>query len=175
MKKIIFLEGLPNVGKTTIINHIRKLSLPNIYVVDEIINKDISQNRTNFYLLNDELKINKYNSGTIIVDRGIISTISYEQTKKIINTNYNDEKTIKWFNSVKAFYNDNNVKVIYLKRLKENYVLPYDDVTDPYGSTNNQKLLEAISLYNLKKYVKNYEIKEYEFSKLEEVVYEIIN
>lgn len=39
MKNIIFLEGLPGVGKTTIVNAIKKLNTKNVYVVDEVINE----------------------------------------------------------------------------------------------------------------------------------------
>ena len=45
MKKIIFLEGLPGIGKTTLINEIRNLNIPNVYVVDEIINENLCKNR----------------------------------------------------------------------------------------------------------------------------------
>ena len=41
MKKIIFIEGLPTVGKTYLINEIKKRNLQNIYVVDELINQNI--------------------------------------------------------------------------------------------------------------------------------------
>ena len=41
MKKIIFIEGLPTVGKTYLVNEIRKRNLQNVYVVDELINPDI--------------------------------------------------------------------------------------------------------------------------------------
>ena len=35
--KIVILEGLPMVGKTTIINYIKSLSLKNVQVVNELI------------------------------------------------------------------------------------------------------------------------------------------
>ena len=38
MRKIIFIEGLPNVGKTYLINKIRNLNMKNVFIVDEIIN-----------------------------------------------------------------------------------------------------------------------------------------
>ena len=34
MKKIIFIEGLPNVGKTYLVNEIKKKNLQNVHVVD---------------------------------------------------------------------------------------------------------------------------------------------
>ena len=173
MKKIIFLEGLPGVGKTTIINNIRKIE--NVNVVDEVINSQNEDNRTNYYLKNDELKFNLYADGLIVFDRGFLSTISYEQTKKIINNDYDESIALKWFENYKSIYKENNVIVIYLKRSNDNYYLPYKDDKDPYGSIENQKLLETISLYNLKKYAKKYKVLEYSFDKMEEVINEIIS
>ena len=42
MKKIIFIEGLPGVGKTYLVNKIKAMNLDNVYVVDELINPDIN-------------------------------------------------------------------------------------------------------------------------------------
>jgi len=173
MKKIIFLEGLPGVGKTTIINTLKKIS--DINVVDEVINLEKENNRTKYYLKNDELKINAYKQGLIVIDRGFLSTLSYEQSKKIINVDYDDSTTLKWFEKYKYIYNKNNVYVIYLKRPNENYYLPYEDETDPYGSIENQRLLESVTIYNLKKYSKNKIIIEYNFDKMQEVINEIIS
>ena len=88
MKKIIFLEGLPGVGKTTLLNKIKNKNLDNVYFVDEIINPKIIKKgilTEEEFILNEEQKLNLYNDGTIIIDRGPISSISYRQTKKIIN------------------------------------------------------------------------------------------
>ena len=41
MKKICFIEGLPGVGKTYLINKIRDMKIQNTNVVDELINPDI--------------------------------------------------------------------------------------------------------------------------------------
>ena len=41
MKKIIFIEGLPTVGKTYLVNEIKKRNLQNVHVVDELINQNI--------------------------------------------------------------------------------------------------------------------------------------
>ena len=173
MKKILFLEGLPGVGKTTLINNLRKLKEVN--VVDEVINQNNEDNRTNYYLKNDELKLNLYNKGLIVIDRGFISTLSYEQSKSIINDNYDDTTTLKWFKKFKDIYNKENVYVLYLKRENEDYYLPYKDNKDPYGSVDNQKLLEEITLFNIKKYTKNNKIINYNFDKMTEVINEIIS
>ena len=173
MKKILFLEGLPGVGKTTLINNLRKLKEVN--VVDEVINQNNKDNRTNYYLKNDELKLNLYNKGLIVIDRGFISTLSYEQSKSIINDNYDDTTTLKWFKKFKDIYNKENVYVLYLKRENEDYYLPYKDNKDPYGSVDNQKLLEEITLFNIKKYTKNNKIINYNFDKMTEVINEIIS
>ena len=173
MKKIIFIEGLPGVGKTTIINNLRNMS--NVNVVDEVINSENDDNRTKYYLKNDDLKINLYKEGLIVIDRGFLSTLSYEQSKKIINDDYDDSIALKWFNKYKNLYNKKNVFVIYLKREIDNYYLPYEDEKDPYGSIENQKLLESISIYNLKKYSRNKKIISYSFDKMMEVIHEIIS
>ena len=58
MKKIVFIEGLPGVGKTYLVNEIRKLCLKDVYVVDEIINQDIENpfiDSEDKFLLNDEM------------------------------------------------------------------------------------------------------------------------
>ena len=41
MKKIIFLEGLPTVGKTYLINEIKKRNYKNVFTVEELINPEI--------------------------------------------------------------------------------------------------------------------------------------
>lgn len=173
MKKIIFIEGLPGVGKTTIVNNLRNIS--NVNVVDEVINKDEEDNRTKYYLKNDELKIDLYKEGLIVIDRGFLSTLSYEQSKRIINDDYDDSIALKWFEKYKDIYNKENVSVIYLKRPNENYWLPYEDKKDPYGSIENQKLLEEVTMYNLKKYSKNQKVISYSFDKMSEVINEIIS
>ena len=80
MKKIIFIEGLPGVGKTYLVNKIKAMNLDNVYVVDELINPDIDNPFTDeeeIFLKNDEMKVYKHDKGTIIIDRGPISTLVY--------------------------------------------------------------------------------------------------
>lgn len=173
MKKIIFLEGLPGVGKTTIINYLKDNY--KIKTVDEIINDNSYDNRTKYFLENDEMKFRLYDNDLIVIDRGFLSTISYEQTKSIIDSNYNCNEAVKWFEKYKKIYNDTNILVLYLKRIKEDYYLPYKDELDPYGSINNQKLLESITLFNLKKFSSNYKIISYSYENMMEVINEIIN
>lgn len=173
MKRIVFLEGLPGVGKTTVINRIDELKLPNVYIIDEIVNRNISKDQIDF-ILNDELKISKYNEGLIIIDRGLISTLSYNQTRKIIDSSFDSNLVIKWFEKVKDVYNE-NTKTIYLTNNQTNYYLPYKNDLDPYGSSENQKLLESITMFNCQKYAKNLTIKEYYKDNLEEIINEIIN
>lgn len=173
MEKIIFLEGLPGVGKTTLINNLREIE--NVNVVDEVINSNKVNNRTKYYLKNDELKINKYKQGLIVIDRGLLSTLSYEQTKKIINDDYDNTIALKWFKKHEDFYKQDNVLVIYLKRKEDKYFLRYEDESDPYGTIENQKLLESVTMFNLKKYAKNKKIIEYSFDRMAEVINEIIS
>ena len=173
MKKIIFLAGLPGVGKTTIINYLKDKF--KVKIVNEIINDNLNDNRTKYFLENDEMKYRLYDNGLIVIDRGFLSTISYEQTKSIIDLNYDCYEAVRWFKKHKKTYSDSNVLVLYLKRVSENYYLPYKDELDPYGSINNQKLLESITLFNLKKYSSNYKIIDYSYENMMEIINEIIS
>lgn len=176
MKKIIFLEGLPGIGKTTLINEIRKKKLPNVYVVDEIINENILNNiRVNEqeFLLNDYMKVNKYNDGIIVIDRGPISTLSYSETKKIMDTNFNLDNAINNFKKYINIYRDS--KIVYLTNKGNSYSITVPNTNSPYGTIENQKLLEEISIYNSKKYCENTIVLEYFKKDMEEIINEIIN
>ena len=184
MKKIIFLEGLPGVGKTTIANNIKQLVNVNIHVVDEIIKKNIintiSDEETD-YMKNDEMKIKTEFDGIIVIDRGPISTLSYNQARSIINSKFDAQPVIKWFNKIKKIYNQKDVSILYLTtnkksyKLSKSYNLSYDNNLDPFGSYDNQDLVEAISIFNCKKYCKNTIIKEYHKENMEDIINEIIN
>jgi len=177
MKKIVFLEGLPGVGKTTIANSIKKLNLDNVYVVDEIIKEDIINRVSDFesdYMENDEMKLNKYNEGLIVIDRGPISTLAYNQTKKIIDNNFDSQPVLDWFESVKDVYSE-EIKILFLTNKGTEYKITSDSNMDPYGSVENQKLLEAVSLFNCKKYSDNVIVREYHKLDMEDVINEIIN
>jgi len=172
---IIFLEGLPGIGKTTLINKIRDLNLKNIYVVDEILenSKDYSQS---FFMKNDIKKITKYKEGIIIIDRGPISTLSYNECLDVIAQNKDINSVVKWFNNnFKKIYRQSNIKTIYLKKHKHEYLLRYVNEQDPYGSIKNQKILEEITLKNIKKYCANYKIFYIDNYSIEDVINEIIN
>lgn len=176
MRKFIFLEGLPGVGKTTLINKIRELNIPNVYVVDEIINENILNNTSineQEFLLNDNLKINKYNEGIIIVDRGPISTLSYSEVKKIIDTSFNLNNAISEFKKYIDIYKES--KIVYLTNNGTSYLVTVSDTNSPYGSIENQKLLESVSIYNSKKYCENTIVLEYFKKDMESVINEIIN
>lgn len=173
MKRIVFIEGLPGVGKTTLVTKLKNYDF--VKVVDEVINPDSIIDRTKYYLKNDEMKLNMYDDGLIVIDRGLLSTISYEQAKHIINKNYNNDIAIEWFDKNKNIYQDEDISVIYLKRTDDNYYLPYSDQNDPFGSVDNQKLLESITLYNLKKYSSNYKIVDYKQEQMEAIIDEIIS
>ena len=72
-------------------------------------------------------------------------------------------------------YKDYKVKVIYLTTNNKNFIIPFYNEKDPCGSIENQKLLEAISIYNCEKFVCNFSFKEYHKNNMEEIIYEIIN
>lgn len=177
MKKIIFVEGLPNVGKTYLINKIKEKNLKNISIVDEIINSDIKNPFTDNeekFLKNDELKVNKYNSGIVIIDRGPISTLVYNQVNHIINNKYDANFVEKWFEQFIKLYDSDNTYNYYLYN-PTIYEPSINDKSNPFGSEDNLKLTHILTVYNLKKYAKNFKIITYTKSNIEEIIDEIIN
>lgn len=177
VKKIIFLEGLPGVGKTTIINCIQSKKMDNIRTVDEIVDYNIFENLNSSdqknYIKNDDIKINKYNEGLIIIDRGPISTLVYNMARSELDLTFSSKEVEEWFENVKKIYDD-STEVIYLKN-SDSYYTPYENVLDPYGSVENQKRLQEITLDVIKKYAKNYKIIEYKKENIEEFINENIN
>ena len=176
---MVFLEGLQGVGKSTIINTIKNLNIPNTFTVDEVINEDLindplAEISEESWIKNDELKINKYQNGLIVIDRGPISTLSFNMAKSLIDENFNPKPVIDWFYRIKNIFNDNNVKVLHLTDCNNNFFLRKIDDLDPNGSVINQKLLESISIYNCEKHVKNFSIIKYDKSKIKELLNEII-
>lgn len=177
MKKIIFLEGLPGVGKTTITNYISNLKKDNVHTVNEIIVniEDKTPIEQDLFILNDNLKINKYNEGVIVIDRGPISTLTYNIVRDELVENFSSKQVIDWFNTIKYIFMQNNVFIYYLTTNGKNYYLPYNNENDPNGSIKNQKRVEEVALYNIKKYSKNYKIIEYNKKNMEDIIDEIIN
>lgn len=178
--KIIVLEGLPGIGKTTITKYIAE-HYSDVTTVDEIIYEKIFANINlyqHMYFENDDLKINKaVNSYKAIVDRGPISTLSYNFAKGIIDKNFLNQVNMatEWFEKHQGFLKSDDVLVIYLTNNGLRYRISYDNSMDPYGSLDNQVLLENISIYNCKRYCKNLIIKDVHQEKLEAVADEIIN
>ena len=173
--KVIFLEGLPGVGKTTIINRIRDMNIKNVHVVDEIIETgDLSLQ--SFYMNNDLKKYNMYKEGIIIIDRGPISTLSYNECKRLISDNKDLPVVQEWFEKTfKNIYLKDNVQTIYLKSKNNHYLLRYEDDKDSYGSIENLKLLEGITINNIKKFCNSYRFLNMDEYGIEEVINEIIN
>lgn len=177
MRKIVFLEGLPGVGKTTLINEIKERNFVDVYTVDEIVMdslKNVISNDEKDYMKNDEMKINKYNEGLIIIDRGPISTLSYNQANSIIESDFDATPVILWFENIKQIFEE-NTKIVYLTNYGNNYYLPYNKENDAFGTIENQKLLESISLYNCKRYSNNVVVKEYHKKDVEAIINEIID
>jgi nucleoside-triphosphatase THEP1 len=180
MKRMVFLEGLQGVGKSTIIKTIKNLNISNTFTVDEIINEDIINDPLlsifeESWIKNDEQKIKKYNDGLIIIDRGPISTLSYNMTKSLININFNPKPVIDWFYRIKNIFNDENTRVLHLTNSNNNYLIRKPDELDPNGSIINQKLLESISIYNCEKHVKYFSIIKFDKSKMKEILDEILD
>lgn len=177
MKKIVFIEGLPGVGKTYLVNEIRKLCLKDVYVVDEIINQDIENpfiDSEDKFLLNDEMKISKYDAGTIIIDRGSISTLVYNQVLHLIDNEYDSSLVEKWFKQFISLYENNGTYTYYLNSPGV-YKPSLNDPNNPFGSIENLKLTHEITLFNLKKYAKNYKLFNYNKKNIKELLNEIID
>ncbi len=177
MKKIFFLEGLPGVGKSTITNYIADLNKDNIHTVNEILVdiEDKTPIEQDLFIINDNLKINKYDEGIIIIDRGPISTLAYNIVRDELVENFSSKQVIDWFNTIKDIFNQDNVFIYYLTTNGKEYYLPYNNEMDPNGSIENQKRVEEVALYNIKKYSKNYKIIEYNKQNMEDIINEIIN
>lgn len=177
MKKIFFLEGLPGVGKSTIINYIANLNKDNIHTVNEIIVniEDKTPIEQDLFIMNDNLKINKYDEGIIIIDRGPISTLTYNIARDELEEKFSSKQVIDWFNTIKDIFNQDNVFIYYLTTNGKEYYLPYNNEMDPNGSIKNQKRVEEVALYNIKKYSKNYKIIQYNKQNMEDIINEIIN
>ena len=177
MKNIVFLEGLPKVGKTSLLNFIKEKKLKNVFVADELLTERSKEEdaTTSDFMINDIEKINFSEDGLLLIDRGPISTLSFNQTKMITDLNYNFDlrELNKWFNKLKSFYQQDNV-FVYLLRQKE-YRIREPSNECPHGTIENQKIMEAITLYNCKKYVKNLIIKDFSYDKIEQVANEIID
>lgn len=176
MRKIIFIEGLPGVGKTTLVNAIKKRNIPNVTIIDEIINEKITKENIyteDEFINNDIQKIESITDGIVILDRGILSSLSYSQAKAIIDLSFDVSKARTLFSKYKnilenskVYYLTNNMKYISITSSIEN---------SPYGTISNQELLEHISLYNIKRYCKDYVIREYYKDDMEGLIDEIIN
>lgn len=177
MKKVFFLEGLPGVGKSTITNYIADLNKDNIHTVNEILVdiEDKTPIEQDLFIMNDNLKINKYDEGIIIIDRGPISTLAYNIVRDELVKNFSSKQVIDWFNTIKDIFNQDNVFIYYLTTNGKEYYLPYNNEMDPNGSIENQKRVEEVALYNIKKYSKNYKIIEYNKQNMEDIINEIIN
>ena len=178
--KMIILEGLPGVGKSTITKSINKFD-PKIVTVDEIIYDKIFANVNLYqemYFYNDDMKIEKaVKAKKSVVDRGPISTLSYNQVRCILDKNfdYNLKDTYKWFEKFENVLDSNDVCVIYLTTEGESYYIPYDNSLDPYGSQVNQELLEKVAMTNCKKYCKNLVVFKFKKENMEGLIDEIIN
>lgn len=121
------------------------------------------------------MKLNQHNEGLIIIDRGPISTVSYNITRSIIDQSFNADNAMKWFEQFIDMLKDESNMVLYLTTNNQEYYIPFDNRKDPYGSLDNQRLLEKTSMEICKKYVKNLKIKEYHKENMEEIINEIVN
>ena len=173
IKKIILLEGLPMSGKTTICDNLKRCKNNRLHIVDEIVIISDNNNIQDFFMKNDDLKCNMYGDGIVVIDRGPISTLSYNEAKKKIIGNNEYEKVLNWFEkNYSSFYSNPKVFTYYLVNKKR--VREYNDL-DIYGSIKNQEILEKITVKNIKHYCLNFKIINYSYEEMENLIDEIIN
>ena len=92
----------------------------------------------------------------------------------MIDNDYNASYVEEWFKQFIDIYNSDNVCSYYLYD-PGNYHPSLNDDKNPFGSIDNLKLTHALTIFNLKKYAKNYKTIIYKKSNIEEVINEIIN
>lgn len=178
--KVIFLEGLPGVGKTTIVKKIESMNLDSVEVVHEIVNEKIyncDELSQKDFINNDNMKLSRIddNNKIIVIDRGPISTLSYNQARKICDNDFDSKDVLNWFETIKSIYDNNNVYTILLSTNNASYQLSENDKFGPYETIERQILLESIVKFNCKKYCKNYKLIEYHKENMENVIDEVIN
>jgi hypothetical protein len=115
MIKIIFFEGLPGSGKTTMTKHLED-KYPFCIRIGEVIDslgKEIPLEKhfgknSNFFVKSDinKLKISKNSKNKIIlIDRGFLSTLSHGFTRKIENKEKDFDFILKQFDKKLDFKN----------------------------------------------------------------------
>lgn len=174
---ILFLEGLPGVGKSTLISHLREKG---VFCVDEVLHGDNPQSKDGdsqlFFMDNDDEKLRlagESDAPLIVVDRGPISTLAYNLVQHKITRTHDIMPVVSWYSNIADIYARKDVRVVYLKGQS---TLPYNDTKDPYGSLNNQRLLEGITLDLIDIYVRNGIVKAYDYRYGdEELINEILN
>lgn len=143
---IIILEGLPSVGKSTIV---ATLQARGITTVEEVIadtENHLDRQSQEFFMNSDTTKVSTAiaaEKALVVMDRGPISTLAYNLTKHKIDKSFDFMPSVTWFTTMIPFYERDDVRTIYLQGKS---ALPYTDANDPYGSEENQKLLEEITL-----------------------------
>lgn len=167
-RKIFILEGLPGVGKSTLVTLLRAKG---VVCIDEVSPEYMRRAKRGnevaqaVFIDNDEQKVDKAltsTAATIVMDRGPISTLAYNLAKHKLVKSDEFMPVVTWFaQSMQSFYERDEVHVIYLQG---NTKLPYDDPADPYGTEANQKLLESISLQLARIFAKNMTVRQYDYT-----------
>ena len=143
-------------------------------MVNEIVTDVVQGAMQVEWINNDKKKINMYDDGLIIIDRGPISTLSYNETQDLLTGNSELLDVYSFFKQYQSIYNDS--VTYYLKRRNnDNYYIPFDDEFNPYGSVKNQQLLEKVTLHNCYKICNKFKIIDYDYQNMEDLINEIID
>ena len=158
---IIILEGLPGVGKTTLVNDLRS---QNIFCIDELPTTKILLDTQESFMQNDSQKVAEAqdsNEKLIIMDRGPISTLAYSLTKHKIDKSFDFMPTVTWFTTMIPFYKQPDVHTIYLRG---NSTPPYVNQDDPYGSDRNLSILDATTRHLIAIFTASSSVRQYAYT-----------
>ena len=161
---IIFFEGLPGAGKTSVANVLSKTP-GNFLVVPEIIYKKRfpkyhNSKNQRYFFENDENKLERaikisQEGKVAIVDRSPLSTYTFNYTKSILNNEPVSENVEKWFEKTWLKLTKVNVVIFYLKvspkigMLRKNRTV---DHKEPWSNLKGLRLTRNLYENFIKKY-----------------------
>jgi thymidylate kinase len=145
---VVYVEGIPGGGKTSIINRLAQKFPDRVLGVPEYVNPRKNNEGQNYFMKNDEMKWKiARNSEKVLtfVDRGHLSTVIYSLAELKIKENTNMLEVLDWYFE----------SVLIEKRLPDYYVLLNIDPTlslerrkDSWSADNMWDYREALEFAN---------------------------